>query len=56
MGEILNLVSKSSGQDAGDHRAGILQNLVKVQAIDIADQFDQVHVQINSVVIAAANF
>ena len=43
-------------QDAGDHWAWILQDFVKVQAVDIADDLDQVYVQIDGVVIAAADF
>jgi len=44
------------GQDAGDDRPRILQHLVEVQTVDVADQLDQVHVQINGVIIAATNF
>ena len=33
-------------QNAGDHRAWVLQNFVKVQRIDFADQLHQIHARI----------
>jgi hypothetical protein len=44
-----------NGEDAGHHRSGVLQHFVKVQAIDVADRFDEVHIQIDGVVITATH-
>ena len=41
-------------QDAGDHRPWVLQDLVKVQRIDLADQLHQVHVQIDGIGFTAS--
>jgi hypothetical protein len=42
-------------QDAADHRAGVLQYPLEVQPVDPANPFDQVHVQVNPIVVAASD-
>jgi hypothetical protein len=43
-------------QNTGYHRPGILADLLKIQTIDLADQSDQFHVQVNGIVITAPQF
>jgi hypothetical protein len=41
-------------QDRGHHRAGVLTDFCEIQAVEVADQLDEVHVQVNRIRLAAA--
>jgi uncharacterized protein (DUF427 family) len=55
----LRIFSKIDGYVSADpaahHWAGVPQDLVEVQVVDVADQFHQVHVQFDGTVIAATH-
>jgi len=43
-------------QDRGDHRPRVLTDLLEVQPVDLTDQLDQVHVQVDGIVGATPQF
>ncbi len=44
------------GQYGGHDRPRVLQHFLEIQPIDAAHFFDQIHIQVNGVVIATAQF